>query len=371
MAIKSNAPHAKKHNSTIAIWKFLFSLLILFRHAETYNPEFANSPFNFIGGSIGIFFFFIVSGYLMTKNALGKDVQQDTSSLGKLTFNFIWKKIKVFFPFILFAFIAGLIVNIVRGEEITLQTILNSIFSLFVLPQSFIAHRKFVGVAWYISVMLAGMMILYPLIVKHKKNFILIISPLIVLLLFGFMNKMDNGSYSHSDIYYFGYLPKSLLSAIAGLSLGSLSFALTEKLNSIKFTRLAKVLLTLFYIACFTSTFFISCLPNSHQKYDSFMIVTLFLGVSIAFSDIPITRKITDNKLSFYLEKLSLPLYLNHMWIMNAMLLMSLGTSRLSSFICISTGLSIVVSIVAYNATRLYSKVLSNRRLQAMIIASR
>lgn len=58
----------RKHNPTIALWKFLFSLLVLWRHAGVMNPEFAKAKFNFIGGSIAIFYFFIVPGYLMTQS---------------------------------------------------------------------------------------------------------------------------------------------------------------------------------------------------------------------------------------------------------------------------------------------------------------
>lgn len=167
----------KQHNTTIAIWKFLFSLLILWRHAEVYNPIFANSHFNFIGGSIAIFFFFIVSGYLMTIKALS----MPTDNLGKSTFSYIGKKIIRFLPFIIVAETASIIVYVINGGQLNLPVILNSFFDFTIVPQIFITHQKFLGIAWYISAMLVGMLILYPLIVKYKKNFLYLISPLIAL----------------------------------------------------------------------------------------------------------------------------------------------------------------------------------------------
>ena len=203
---------------------------------------------------------------------------------------------------------ASIIVYVINGGQLNLPVILNSFFDFTIVPQIFITHQKFLGIAWYISAMLVGMLILYPLIVKYKKNFLYLISPLIALFAFSFMNKMDGGSYASADVYYFNFLPKGLIAALGGLSLGSLSYLLASKIQSINFSRFSKIALTFIYVFFFCSIFFLSCDSRSHYFYDSIMVVLLFTGISIAFSNISVTQKLTNNRIVLYLEKLSLPL---------------------------------------------------------------
>ena len=125
-----------------------------------------------------------------------------------------------------------------------------------------------------------------------------------------------NPKFASADVYYFGFLPKGLLAALAGLSLGSLSYLFAEKLRQINFKKIVVVLLNLVQIVCFASIFYLVCNPRAHQYWGSFIIVLFFVGISIAFADISITAKLLNNKFVFYLEKLSLPVYLNQMWVM-------------------------------------------------------
>ena len=48
-----------------------------------------------------------------------------------------------------------------------------------------------------------------------------------------------------------------------------------------------------------------------------FLLMLLILGISIAiaFSEKTVTYKLSNNKFCYYLEKLSLPIYLNQIWI--------------------------------------------------------
>ncbi len=55
----------KKHNGVIGLWKFIFCLLIVVLHTGIGIP---NRIFKF--GSIGVEFFFLVSGYLLAKSAV-------------------------------------------------------------------------------------------------------------------------------------------------------------------------------------------------------------------------------------------------------------------------------------------------------------
>ena len=85
----------KEHNGIIAFWKFILCLLIIAFHA---GYGYSSAEKLFTGGSIGVEFFFLVSGYLFCKKVLkyeGKDKDIFEDNL-KST----WKSIKRFFPFV-------------------------------------------------------------------------------------------------------------------------------------------------------------------------------------------------------------------------------------------------------------------------------
>ena len=57
----------EKHNGIISFWKFIFSLLILALQGGMMRKD---AIYSFKGGSIGVEFFFIVSGYLFCHKCL-------------------------------------------------------------------------------------------------------------------------------------------------------------------------------------------------------------------------------------------------------------------------------------------------------------
>ena len=193
-----------KHNGIISIWKFLFAIMVILRHIESSNTYFGNYKYTFVAGSIAVDFFFIVSGYLMTKKAMSKNVKKE--ELGIETFNYITKKVKVFFPYVLTAIILSVLIKVFMNQKIPTSNLVNYIFDILMIPMLLIKHSRILGIEWYISAMLLAMMVLYPLILKHKKNYIYIVAPMISLLILGFISRMD-GSLAGVDIYYFGFLP--------------------------------------------------------------------------------------------------------------------------------------------------------------------
>ena len=83
------------HNGIISFWKFMFSLMMLALHLGILHPE---ARYNFNSGSIGVEFFFIVSGYLFCKKYIKKSVLNN-EKIGKITIYFFITKIKRFLPY--------------------------------------------------------------------------------------------------------------------------------------------------------------------------------------------------------------------------------------------------------------------------------
>ena len=81
----------KKHNGIIGFWKFMFCILILLFHCA---EKMGKNGF-FESGRIGVEFFFIVSGYLMTKKALNNE--EDLKILVRKQHHIYGENLKHFF----------------------------------------------------------------------------------------------------------------------------------------------------------------------------------------------------------------------------------------------------------------------------------
>ena len=158
---------AKKHNGIISFWKFCFCMLIIIFHGNVFAANSGEALFS--KGSIGVEFFFLVSGFLLAKTAFRRNEQEpNTENLGKETFHFIWKKYLFFLPYVFFAGLLNLILQNVCGNIDLSQNVL-SILDMLLLRMTGLKVNVIIGQVWYISAMLLSMMILYPLLRKYKK----------------------------------------------------------------------------------------------------------------------------------------------------------------------------------------------------------
>lgn len=298
--------NTSKHNGIISFWKFMFSMMIVIVHCNIAK----NYPMVILQhGYIGVEFFFLVSGYLMTKRALNK--KENDSNIGRETWEYIWGKVKVFFPYMLITFIITLLLNISLNLY-NIDEIVNSIWNLLFLDISGIRSTLVVGQTWYISAMLISMLILYPLIRKYKKNYIYLIAPAIVIFIGGWISH-TYGTINGWDYTTLTY--KCLLRAFFELALGTILYELADKISKVNFTKLARIILTLIEIVGFASIFFITNIENANTQYEYIMLLILSTSIVIAFSGKSIFYNFANNKFFYYLEKLSLPIYLNHSWI--------------------------------------------------------
>ena len=269
----------KKHNGIIGFWKFMFCILILLFHCA---EKMGKKGF-FESGRIGVEFFFIVSGYLMTKKALNNE--EGLENIGEETTSYIWRKFKAFFPYVIFPFIISFFVKgIYKADQIA-----NSIWNLLLIDMSGVRSTTVIGQTWYISVMLISMLILYPLIRRYM------------------------GMYNPT--LWTGLMYKGLLRGFFELSFGAMLYELTQKVTKKDFTLLGKILLTVIEISGFVSIFLISNIKGANGKYEFLMLLILGISIAIAFSEKTVTYKLSNNKFCYYLEKLSLPIYLNQIWI--------------------------------------------------------
>lgn len=292
----------KGHNGIISFWKFIFSLLIVALHLGIKHPDFI---YNFKAGSIAVEFFFIVSGYLFCFKCLNTN---DNGHIFKDTSSFFMNKIKKFLPYIVFLWLLS-IPYVIVIEKYGINDFIYAFYNLLYIPVKDNPILEIFGITWYIAAMIIVESILYPIIVKYKNNFIHYFSPIIayfgmnyLLLKFGKLAvpRMP------SIICYSG-----LIRAMVGINLGMLTYLVSNKLKDINFTKFSSVLLTLFEIFGYLSIFVLVNKYDAHNRFDVLMILILFICISISFSTKSLCYNISNNKLFYTLEKLSLSIYLN------------------------------------------------------------
>lgn len=101
-------------NGELEFFRFLFSIIIVLHHSR-YLVGDKNCVL--LGGALAVEFFFILSGCLMAQSIEEERIHHaDTSYIGKDTFLFLKRKVKGFFPQILFAWITAFIVTAIASD---------------------------------------------------------------------------------------------------------------------------------------------------------------------------------------------------------------------------------------------------------------
>lgn len=344
-----------KHNGIISLWKFIFCIVIIGFHLNVIQ-HYKNTNFGFLYGSIAVEFFFIVSGYLLAKKAL---TMQYIQYVGETTKNYILNKIKKIFPYLLFSFIIGFIVTNIYGNYTKSQNI-NSVFDLFFMYCSGIKYVSMIPIVWYLSAMLIADIILFPLIYKYKENYIYIICPIVIFLLAGYLSHNYGQLTKVQD--WMGITTVGTLRGMLTMNIGALMYTISEKIKKLNYTKLGSLVLTIIEITGFISIFFIIQTENAHAKYDFIMVIIMAISIMLAFSEKTLLLKFLNNKFVYYLEKLSLPVFLNQHWLLVLMnnIIKSNGYDRnfYIEFI-IAIVLSIIVGILELSITKLIKKLLN------------
>lgn len=313
----------KKHNGIISFWKFIFSIVILLFHFfQKHNSNY------FLTGYLGVEFFFLVSGYFMAHDAL-KNCDTNENRIGYMTWQYIYCKVKYLFPYVLIAFFISMLLKSTYRSFHIFQYI-RSIWNLLLIDMSGIITTQMSALTWYISAMLISMLVLYPLILKYKKNFIYICSPLIVLFVGGYY------SHTYGDLSrvlsWNGFAYAGLFRAFFEISLGTIIYLIVSKIKQIDFTKFGKFCFTLLELLCFI---FVLIICVGFKNYDFVVLFALAIAIIMALSEKTLLFHFANNKVFYFLEKLSLPIYLNHSWIEDVVIRIAPNIGIVNQFFCV------------------------------------
>ena len=214
-----------------------------------------------------------------------------------------------------------------------MHQILISFYDSALLRISGIVIRQFVGGNWYISAMLIGGVIVYSLQRKFKEFFSFIIAPIGALLTLGYLfvhyTKLN---IINSDTIV---IAPGLLRALAEMSIGCVIFRIVNWLKKKHLTLLSSICLSLINITCIIIVFN-GATTVLHKRFDYIMLALLAISVTIMFSEQSLyfrCRKDIIDKLMIFLGRLSLPMYLTHLWIRTIVESCTKGWSRLEGMI--------------------------------------
>ena len=360
----------KQHNVTIDFLRFLFSVIVVLHHSRYVLGD---DNCYFLGGSLAVEFFFFVSGYLLLVGAdkagrkngagylltVGADkagrkngagylltdgvdmagrtevagletkgvgagttgIGGEANGIGSETLHFILHKIRSFLPEFLIAWWIGFVlIGVVRQYGVLdyLKAFGNDFWELTLVKMSGLFTHGIDGAMWYLSAMLLGMAILYPLLRTKRDLMTHLVCPLLALFLYGYLCQAEG--HPRDPIVWLGLCYKGLVRAIAGLCTGVVICVAVRRLKRFSPSGLTKtgnalaigvqllcLLLTIRYMA-----------EQEPSEYDYFYMFLLMLLVLISFAGFGLESVLGNSQrlhlLSAFLGKYSLSLYLGHLY---------------------------------------------------------
>lgn len=316
-------------------------MIIVIHHSRAFLGD-DISPF--LGGSLGVKFFFFVSGYLMMAAIEKKNSLEKPECIGKETFLYIKKKWIAVIPESLISWmIAFGVMCIVEQRTVSSAffRFIDGIWEPLFITMTGLGQRGMNGVVWYISAMLLCMAILYPLLRKYQDVTLHIIIPLTSLCIFGCYFR--NYGSPRSPTEWFGWTYKGVPRAFAELGIGCLLYYLAARIRSYEYTRLGRWLITLTENAIYMSVVIFMYLIGAN-KHDYFFIALLAFAVALTFTGSGIDRDFFNNKTAIWLGRFSVPLYFGHTFWANALKYILPETWRIRYRLAVYVAASIITA---------------------------
>ncbi len=305
---------ASSKNGKIELLRFIFSIIIILFHTNINfmeNKQLSAENLTFFShGKIGVEFFFLVTGYLTASSIYKK---KNTDNIGKSTANFILKKYLSIFPYHIVAFTIATISYFITNPMPPLKAagrIIAALPNLFLIQTTGIYSKNILGIEWYISSMLLGLTILYPLALKLKKQFTGIICPVAAVLLIGYMAHNSGELGQVNEWLYDNTIPKTLIRAISEMALGMFAYEASECIKNLKLKKADKILLTAVEIICYFSVLSFTCM-NVDNNYEIYALFALAAAITLSFSNAVYFNDIFKNRFVYYSGRLSLSIYLS------------------------------------------------------------
>ncbi len=287
-------------------------------------------------GSIGVEFFFVLSGLLMARHAEKwskmNGERKDLSLVADETWTFMKGKLRSFYRYYLCAFAVNVIIrSIIINHTVAKTVAMRMLSSLPTITLTFFAINGaktsyYIQSSWFLPAMLMAMFVLYPILLRNYRFGVKNIFPIITLALLGIeytINHTISTWNKWTGLTYFGILRAASEIAFGG----TLYYISTEITGNYEFMKRAerplnRTLLTLCKVFCYGVALLYAHKIGFGLEFDgSFSLHALFfIGIAILLSFSGLGWSIPDSAFTQYLGKISVPIYvfhvlLKHIWL--------------------------------------------------------
>lgn len=284
-------------NAEVELWRFVFACMVFLSHMGVY-----------LNGALAVDFFFLLTGYLAMAS-IQRAEQRNMSPRG--TFDFIIHKIKSFYPELLVATILSIVVYLcakpIDGALLSqaFKTLINGIIPILKMTGMGISVTDFNGATWFLSSMLIGLLVVYPIIVRVKTKSLLFIAGVLIC---GFLCQYNGALYY---VYRFiGFTYEGNIRAVGELLIGASLYSFVQGFSKVSLTPLVSTIAMLLKFCCLAS--FLFCMTLDNTQYHGVALCCAIASVVLMFSGQCIDKNIYQNKLFIFLGAFSLPLYISH-----------------------------------------------------------
>lgn len=297
-------------NGEIEILRFLFSATVVFYHSKYLTNR---TVFSSGKGYFAVEFFFLLSGYLMMASVRRREKAGESQNLGRETVSFIRKKISSLYPEVAVAWVFAAAVfaltfdnSFVKFIRWALDCFINDV--LLLKMTGITVMNSFNGVLWYVSTMLICMMLLYPLLRKYPDVMTHCLLPVICTLIIGYLFiNYDTLSSSYSWVK-FTY--KGNLRGFSELGLGAVLYEITQWLRKVSLKKGSRAVLMVAKWGAYLIIFYWMFNPKNYLERICFLL--LCAALVLTFSERCPDTEWYNHKVSYFLGRFSLPLYLSH-----------------------------------------------------------
>lgn len=295
--------HKSKRNGMVELFRFLAAIGIATYHFEWLYINQADRLIHFY---IFVEFFFVLSGFFLAQNcAKGKNSPVQ----------YVWHQLRKLYPTYLAAFVFSFAVSVLV-QRMGVHDIVESLWkakweillcSLFAFDNT--PSYNGGGAAAYIPALLLASLILYFLLREHKKAFLCVIGPLLILC--GLSRILHTVGNLSVWVQYDGLITLGVVRALADMSIGILAAewllpALKKKTSQ---DRSVAVAVTGMIVCCLWAVLLIA--ERNAISFSDLVFYIFVFAVQICCAAV-VTLPEKINTIFCWLGKLSYPLFLFH-----------------------------------------------------------
>jgi len=309
-------------NFSVDFMRMVFAFVIVYAHMGLLKvvPE-------IVVGSV-LIFFFVLTGYF---TMAGYEKRRDR---GVTMGHFLLSKVMTFLPYLVAACIVTFVLQTILQMEYfdysLEESLLSSLLAFFAdasCLDMFDMPLVIANVAvWYLSGMVLGLAVTYPLLSRYGHSFSKYVAPIIGVLCITVSLRLTGTLFGpYVDI---GGMTKGMVESVGMICLGYFAFECVAKLKTLKFTRFGKVVLTVVelggYILCVAMMFLWNDVYTGHlvnhfsrEWYELLMCVMMFTSTTLTCSGMTylafdVSERPVMMKLSAFFATGSLVLYLSN-----------------------------------------------------------